>query len=247
MLKQILAAAAALTLLAPIAAQAQEVPSYATVASTDQQIQGRVTGFDGGYNLTVRDDNGYLDNVALHDGTIINPTGITLAPGMVVSILGQNAGQYFAADEVDTPYTIDAGIPYYGGHPWSYYGPTISLGFFFGNTGWWHHGYVGYVHGGYARGGYAYNAPTHVTNIVNVHNSVAPNRGFNGNEGNFNRNVNVGNDFNRNVNTGHNFNRGGGTPARVVPVAPAHTSAGFGGQHFGGTVARGGNGDHGRR
>ena len=64
MLKQILAAAAALTLLAPIAAQAQEVPSYATVASTDQQIQGRVTGFDGGYNLTVRDDNGYLDNVA---------------------------------------------------------------------------------------------------------------------------------------------------------------------------------------
>jgi hypothetical protein len=236
MLKQILAAAAALTLLAPIAAQAQEVPSYAVVASTDQQIQGRVTGFDGGYNLTVRDDNGYLDNVALHDGTIINPTGITLAPGMVVSILGQNAGQYFAADEVDTPYTVDAGIPYYLGHPWSYYGPAISLGFFFGNTGWWHHGYVGYVRGGgYGHNGYAYNAPEHVTNIVNVHNDVTPNRGFNGNEGN----------FNRNVNTGNNFSHGGGAPARVVPVGPAHTAF-SGGARFGGTVARGGSG-HDRR
>ena len=67
---------------------------------------------------------------------------------MIVSILGYNAGPFFAANEVDTPYTFDYGVPYYGGHPWWYYGPSISLGFFFGNTGWWH--------GGYFRGGYHY-------------------------------------------------------------------------------------------
>ncbi len=88
----------------------------------------------------MRDEQGYVDNVQLHQGTIINPTGLTLAPGMVVSILGYNAGPFFAANEIDTPYTFYAGAPYYQGHPWSYYGPTVSLGFFFGNPGscWWH-------------------------------------------------------------------------------------------------------------
>jgi hypothetical protein len=138
MLKQLLAATAALALAAPLAAQAQEVPTYATSAQADQQIQGRITGFDGGYNLAVLDDNGYTDNVALHDGTVINPTGLTLAPGMIVNILGYNEGSVFDANEVDTPYTIDNAVPYYAGHPWDYYGPTIGLSFFFGNTGWWH-------------------------------------------------------------------------------------------------------------
>src|SRR5271154_7151768 len=133
MFKQFLAAVAALALLAPVAVQAQDVPSYSQpeAQAADQQIRGRVTAFDGGYNLEVRDENGYLDNVVLHDGTIINPTGLTLAPGMVVSILGYNAGSYFTANEVDTPYTYYAGVPYYAGHAWNYYGPTISLGFFF--------------------------------------------------------------------------------------------------------------------
>jgi hypothetical protein len=114
----------------------------------DEQIHGRIATFDGGYSLTVNDERGFVDNVQLHDGTIINPTGLTLAPGMVVSILGYNAGPYFVANEVDTPYTYYGGVPYYGGHPWWFYGPTISLGFFFGNGGWWH--------GGYFRGGYRY-------------------------------------------------------------------------------------------
>jgi hypothetical protein len=67
---------------------------------------------------------------------VINPTGLTLAPGMVVSIDGYNAGGYFAANEVDTPYTYYEGVPYYYGHPWFYYGPSVSLGFFFGGGGW---------------------------------------------------------------------------------------------------------------
>ncbi|HTZ53776.1 MAG TPA: hypothetical protein VMB20_01840 [Candidatus Acidoferrum sp.] len=143
-----LAAFAALALLTPLAAVAQDAPSYAQPQvqagyTDDQQIQGRISSFDGAYSLTVQDSRGFVDNVELHDGTIINPTGLTLAPGMVVSILGYNAGSYFAANEVDTPYTYYGGVPYYAGHPWNYYGPTISLGFFFGNTGWWHGGYFG--------------------------------------------------------------------------------------------------------
>jgi hypothetical protein len=137
MLKYLLAATAALTLAAPGVAQAQDIPSYAQ-QSANEQIRGRVTSFDGAYNLTVQDERGFTDNVQLHDGTIINPTGLTLAPGMVVSILGQNDGDVLAANEVDTPYQFDNAVAYYGGRPWNDYGPTIGLSFFFGNTGWWH-------------------------------------------------------------------------------------------------------------
>jgi hypothetical protein len=88
---KLLAAIAALAFIAPTVALAQDAPSYAQPAgqpvAEDGQIQGRISSFDGGYNLIVQDDRGYTDNVQLHDGTIINPTGLTLAPGMVVSIL----------------------------------------------------------------------------------------------------------------------------------------------------------------
>lgn len=153
------------SLVSPLAAQAQDVPSYAQpgAANDDEQVNGRIVGFDGGYDLQVRDQRGYVDQVHLHQGTIINPTGLTLAPGMIVSIDGYNAGPYFAANEIDTPYTFYDGVPYYHGYAWDHWGPSISLGFFFGNTGWWHGG-GGYAwHGGvrvyntprgYAGGGY---------------------------------------------------------------------------------------------
>jgi hypothetical protein len=134
-----IAAFAALMLSLPLAAGAQSAPTYAQPApGQDAQIQGRVTSFDGGYQLQVRDEKGYIDNVRLHQGTIINPTGLTLAPGMIVSILGYNAGSYFDANEIDTPYTFAYGVPYFAGHVWTYYGPSFSLGFFFGHPGWWH-------------------------------------------------------------------------------------------------------------
>jgi hypothetical protein len=87
---------AALFLGAPLIAAAQ-TPSYAgsddgSSSRGDAQIRGRVISFDGAYAVGVRDDRGFVDNVQLHPGTIINPTGITLEPGMVVSILGYNAG-----------------------------------------------------------------------------------------------------------------------------------------------------------
>ena len=139
---------AALFIAAPLAADAQiapDGPSYAddSAYGGEAQIHGRILSFDGAYSVAVKDEKGYVDNVQLHQGTIINPTGLTLAPGMIVSIMGYNAGSFFAANQIDTPYTFYGGYPYYSGHPWNYYGPGVSLGFFFGNSGWWHGGTFG--------------------------------------------------------------------------------------------------------
>jgi hypothetical protein len=199
---QFLAAIAAVMvatpLVTPLAAQAQDIPSYAQPAavSDDEQINGRIVSFDGGYDLQVRDQRGYVDEVHLHQGTIINPTGLTLAQGMVVSIDGYNAGPYFAANEIDTPYTFYYGVPYYDGYPWNHWGASISLGFFFGHGGWWHgagpytwHGGIrvydsprrGYV-GGYFHGrdfvaprwhgGYYAHTNVHTSVHTNVHVNV---------------------------------------------------------------------------
>jgi hypothetical protein len=163
-MKFIAAFIATLFLAAPLAANAQIAPSYAAGPADegDANIHGRIISFDGAYSVAVRDEKGYVDNVQLHQGTIINPTGITLAPGMVVSIMGYNAGDYFAANEIDTPYTFYAGAPYYAGHPWNYYGPSVSLGFFFGNPGWWHGSAFG--------GGFRFNGGARVYNGVRVNN-----------------------------------------------------------------------------
>lgn len=103
----------------------QTLPPYAQ-PTTEQTIHGRISAINGTFNISVRDDSGYVDSVELHRGTIINPTGLTLAVGMQVTILGYSAGAIFEANEIDTPYTY-AGPP----PPPFYYGP-----------GWWYPGYV---------------------------------------------------------------------------------------------------------
>ena len=121
----LLAAALACGVLASVApAMADGVPpSYATA---EQTIHGRIASVNGAYSITVNDDQGYQDNVQLHHGTIINPTGLTLGAGMSVTIIGYNGGSYFEANEIDTPYN------YYGPRPTVvYYGP-----------GWWYPGYA---------------------------------------------------------------------------------------------------------
>jgi hypothetical protein len=167
MFKFFIAATAALTLAAPLSARAQDIPSYAQQAP-DEQIRGYVESFDGGYNLAVRDERGFIDNVQLHDGTIINPTGVTLEPGMVVSIVGENDGDFLSANEIDTPYDVnadDGGIAYYDGRPWDYYiGPSFGLSFFFGNVGWWH--------GNDFHGGFHYNGGARIYNRVTIVNHV---------------------------------------------------------------------------
>jgi hypothetical protein len=116
----------------PLTAFAQETPaaaapapSYARqAASGEETIRGRIDRFDGKYGLQVRDDRGFIDNVEMRQGTIINPTGLQLQPGMAVTILGFNRGQVFAANEIDTPYVS------YGFVPVAY--PYYSFGFGFG-------------------------------------------------------------------------------------------------------------------
>jgi hypothetical protein len=167
MVRILTTALAALLLATPLAASSQELPSYAQSpqgTTGDEQIRGRITSFDGAYFLTVNDERGFVDNVDLHQGTIINPTGLTLAPGMVVSILGYNSGNDFTANEIDTPYSYEAGVPYYSGHAWDYYGPSVSLAFYFGNVGWWH--------GNDFQGNYRFNGGARYYNEVRISNVV---------------------------------------------------------------------------
>jgi hypothetical protein len=146
----------------PIAVQAQ--PSY---ARHDEAIHGRITSFDGHYQLLVRDERGYSDRVALRDGTVIHPVGLRLAPGMSVTIRGHNDGATFTAFEIDAPYNVaptyaPAYAPYpapyvypaypeyppyyppyvypnYRYYPSYYYGSSFSLSIGFGGPGYYGH------------------------------------------------------------------------------------------------------------
>jgi hypothetical protein len=120
----------------PGAALAQNVPSYGTPAARQEVIRGTVTGFDGAYLVYMRDERGYNDSVTMHQGTVINPTGIRLVEGMRVSIWGYANGPTFDAYQIE----VAGGGPYYAG----YYGyPNYGSGY-------------GYGYGGY---GYGYGYP----------------------------------------------------------------------------------------
>ena len=94
-------AIAGCALVQPAAAQTQ--PSFATPLG-NERLNGVVVRFaQGSYELGLRDDNGFVDNVRLHDKTIIFPIGLTLRPGMRVHIVGFNQGSAFTANEIDGP------------------------------------------------------------------------------------------------------------------------------------------------
>jgi len=134
-------AIATTALIAPAIASAQEAPSYASGA-TDQQIQGTIAAINGTWNISVADANGYTDSIELHQGTVINPTGLTLEPGMNVTIDGYADGSNFDALEIDTPYQYDGPAPvavYYGPGAWypgyaEGWGPSFSLVFDIGSN-----------------------------------------------------------------------------------------------------------------
>jgi hypothetical protein len=90
----------------PQRAAAQGVPSYGRPAtpSGEETIRGTIAAIQGPFAIVVRDDRGFLDSVALRQGTIINPRGLRLAVGMTVTIAGFNAGASFSAIEIDAPY-----------------------------------------------------------------------------------------------------------------------------------------------
>ncbi|MGH7683541.1 MAG: hypothetical protein ACREMT_04270, partial [Vulcanimicrobiaceae bacterium] len=120
---------AALAMVAlPSSALAQNsVPSYAQ-PNREEQIKGVVVAFDGHYDLKVRDQRGYVDNVRLHQGTVINPTGLTLQRGMSVTIFGEPSGRVFDANEIQTPYNYAPApvavpvYPYPYAYPYQYWG-----------------------------------------------------------------------------------------------------------------------------
>ncbi len=130
-----LAAALAIGLaVLPDRAWAQGVPSYGRPsAAAEETIHGRIESILGPFAIVVRDDRGFLDSVALRQGTIINPRGLRLAVGMSVTIVGYNAGATFSAIEIDAPYDYDAGASAYGAYGYDDYGLAsafdLGLGF----------------------------------------------------------------------------------------------------------------------
>jgi hypothetical protein len=194
-----LAVSAAVTgLILPAVAAAQDIPSYAvgpqpTVqqpidqqqGDADETITGEIASVDGPFDIQVADSRGFGDNVQLHQGTVINPTGLTLAPGMNVTIQGYADGGVFQANEIDTPYQQYAGeLPppvYYGAGYWypgfGYgYGPAFSLAFVFGD-GWVRRPF------GHAQ---AWNGRPWATNVWAAHPYAAGRGGYSRPEG-FNR------------------------------------------------------------
>ena len=129
-------------LMLPTIASAQDIPSYAQ-PNRDETIHGRIISVNGTFNISVRDDRGFVDNVELHQGTIINPTGLTLASGMNVTVIGIANGGEFDANEIDTPYRYAGPVPepvylgpgwWYPGFPYGY-GPAFGLTLVFGGGG----------------------------------------------------------------------------------------------------------------
>ena len=89
--------------LLPHEVQAQEIPSYTVTPDGEERITGRIVDYDGGYNLIVRDDRGFLERVKLRSDALISPPGFSFPSGTIVSILGVNTGGYLLARELDTP------------------------------------------------------------------------------------------------------------------------------------------------
>ncbi|HVA37319.1 MAG TPA: hypothetical protein VNJ51_06875 [Candidatus Dormibacteraeota bacterium] len=93
-------------------------PALARVPG-ETTLRGTITAIAGKYDIHVEGKYGHIHDIRLHQGTIINPTGLTLHAGMPVTILGTRQYGVFQANEIDTPYHqygyVDP-MPYYT--PW---------------------------------------------------------------------------------------------------------------------------------
>jgi len=155
----------------PTIVLAQMPPSY---ANAEEHIDGTVASVEGPYKIHVHDDRGYADDVTLHEGTVINPTGLKLSAGQRIHVTGRADGGTFDANEIDTPYSIEPptdeyayGVdaypyPYYGYsydyYPYSPFFGGLGFGFFFDrgfDRGGFGHGGLdrGFGRGGFSRGG----------------------------------------------------------------------------------------------
>jgi len=82
----------------------QACPTASAIGQDGNSLCAVISSIDGKYGLTVRDARGALDKVTLHQGTIINPTGLQLTPGTPVYIVGRVDGGSFDADRIDAPF-----------------------------------------------------------------------------------------------------------------------------------------------
>jgi hypothetical protein len=98
MLAALLAGAGAIaSTAAPAAAQ------YAPYAYGPYQRQNVVNGivtYFYQFNMTIQAPSGAIIPVQLHQGTIINPLGLSLAPGMPVTVRGYWANGAFFANRI---------------------------------------------------------------------------------------------------------------------------------------------------
>jgi hypothetical protein len=95
---------------------AQERPSYALPQVQPQNVvRGVYWSQVDKYHIYVKDVNGYIDSIELYQGTVINPTGITLVPGMALVIYGEARDRVFFAHQIDTIYGYAVPIPR---NPW---------------------------------------------------------------------------------------------------------------------------------
>jgi hypothetical protein len=109
--------------LAPAAALAQSLPSYAVPVTAppagpppqqpaDQEtIHGNIASIDNNGGLQLNDDRGFVDTVQIQPNTIINPGGTQLKSGMVVTIGGGAQGNIFAANHIDVAMNGPSGPP----------------------------------------------------------------------------------------------------------------------------------------
>jgi hypothetical protein len=103
---KLLGALLALAAAIPCASLAR--PPYAVQVET---MRGQIIFFDGRFALQVRDPRGFVDNVQLHEGTVIHPTGLRLRAGMPVAVTGSPRGQLLVATEVDLVVRPRAALP----------------------------------------------------------------------------------------------------------------------------------------
>jgi hypothetical protein len=132
--------AGACALAAPLAGSAQP---------NDNWLQNGVVSSHNDYTFTLADGQ----TVFMHDGTVINPTGTDLQPGMRVTIYGHyDENNNIDADEVDVgrartyyerPYdNPNMARGYYDQYgDWHYrapYGPNVAPRGFYDQNGNWH-------------------------------------------------------------------------------------------------------------
>lgn len=87
--------------VSPVSAQTYREPGYGydQTFRGGHHLQGFVTAFSG-YNLVVR-IHGIAQPVNLHHGTVLQPLGLTMVPGMLVRCDGYfNSGGLFIAEVI---------------------------------------------------------------------------------------------------------------------------------------------------